>query len=150
MLRQLTILASAAATTMFALTVAGSANEPYLPRTERSFTSLDADKDGKVTAAELRPKAVKRVLRLDADKDGEISAAEIDAWLAKIMERRKARILSHLDTDKNGVVTETEIAAYAGGLVDAADADRDGAVTLAEVRGSLAKRGKQIQGSQGN
>ena len=44
------------------------ANEPFLPRSERSFARLDADSDGKMTVNEWKPKAEKRFLRLDDDK----------------------------------------------------------------------------------
>ena len=150
MRRNLTILAGLAALALPGVTASGWANEPYLPRTERSFTFLDADKDGKVSRDELRPKAVKRVLRLDANGDGEVSTAEIDTWFAKIVERRKARLMEHLDADKNGVLTSAEIGTFSDALVDRADEDRDGSVTLAEVRSSLAKRAKAPKDSQGN
>ena len=150
MLKKLTVLAGLGACGMVWAVASAAANEPYLPRTERSFTALDADKDGKVTPEELRPKAVKRVLRLDGNGDGEVSTAEIDAWLNKAVERRKARLLSRLDGDKDGTVTEAEISAYVDQLFLGADNDGDGAVTLAEVRTSLAKRNKPSQGSQGN
>lgn len=150
MLKTVMVVAGFAATGTFAMAAPAAANEPYLPRTERSFTTVDADKDGKVTPDELRPKAVKRVLRLDGNGDGEISTAEIDAWFSKEVERRKARLLSRLDGDKNGTVTETEISTYVDQLFLGADTDGDGSVTLLEVRASLAKRGKATQDSKGN
>ncbi|CAN5212100.1 hypothetical protein BH10PSE7_BH10PSE7_03980 [soil metagenome] len=150
MLKRLTVLAGIAAVGVTGLTALAIANEPYLPRSERSFNKLDADKDGKVSRDELRPRAIKRVLRLDTDGDGQVSSAEIDSWLNKIMERRKVRLLAHLDTDKNGLLTEAEVGAYVDTLVDRADNDHDGAVTLAEVRDSLAKRAKAPKDSQGN
>jgi Ca2+-binding EF-hand superfamily protein len=119
------------------------ANEPYLPRTERSFSRLDADSDGKVTVNEWKPKAVKRFLRLDDDQNGTVTTAEIDTWLKRGIERRKERMLGHMDLNKDGSVTRDEVDAYIDALFNGADGDKDGTLTLAEVRDSAPKRGGQ-------
>ena len=79
----------------------GMAMEPYLPRNPKTFSKTDADANGKVTAAELRPFAEKRFARLDKDRNGAVSAAEIDEALLRSLERRRGRILAKLDADKD-------------------------------------------------
>lgn len=46
--------------------------------------TMDADKDGKVSAAEHAASAQKMFAMLDTDKDGAISAAEFDAADARM------------------------------------------------------------------
>jgi Ca2+-binding EF-hand superfamily protein len=119
------------------------ANEPFLPRSERSFASLDADKDGKMTVNEWKPKAEKRFLRLDDDHDGTVTTIEIDAWLKRGIDRRKERLLSRLDQNKDGNVTRDEVDAYIDALFNGADGDKDGSLTLVEIRENAPRRGKQ-------
>ena len=73
------------------------AMEPYLPRTSGSFGKLDADSNGKITPAELAPKAEKRFDRLDADRNGEVTAAEIDAAFKAEFDKRRDRMVANLD-----------------------------------------------------
>jgi EF hand domain-containing protein len=94
-----------------------AANEPNLPTGERAFNFIDSNKDGKITLDEMRPRALKRVLRLDADNDGTVTAAEIDAYLNRQVERRKNAMLSHLDADNDAKITEREIDAFVGNAV---------------------------------
>lgn len=125
---------------------AALAAEPYLPRIQRAFERVDADRDGKLTAAEFTLAASKRFMRDDANKDGAVSSAEIDAALLAAMQKRRDRMLASLDTDKNGSITQPELDAYVQAMLKAADADSDGSVTLAEARGfRLAKWRKTLQ-----
>jgi hypothetical protein len=136
-----------AAVTLFG--AAAFAAEPFLPRMQRAFDKLDADKDGKVTTAEFLPLAQRRFLRDDSNKDGLISRAEIDAALSAAMERRRDRILANMDTDKDGSISRAELDSFASALVKGADADGDGGVTLAEARSfRLAKWRKSLQTGQ--
>ncbi|WP_162914493.1 hypothetical protein [Taklimakanibacter lacteus] len=136
-------VAAAAALLTLATTHLAFAQEATLPRSERSFARLDADSDGKVTINEWKPKAVKRFMRLDDDQNGTVTTAEIDTWLKKGIERRKERILSRLDQNKDGDVTRAEVDAYIDALFNGADGDKDGGLTLAEVRESAPRRGRQ-------
>jgi Ca2+-binding EF-hand superfamily protein len=119
------------------------ANEPFLPRSERSFARLDADSDGKMTVNEWKPKAEKRFLRLDDDHNGTVTTAEIDAWLKRGIDRRKERMLTRLDQNKDGNVTRDEVDAYIDALFNGADGDKDGGLTLAEIRATPQKRPRQ-------
>ena len=142
-------IAGAAALVLTATTHLAFANEPFLPRSERSFARLDADSDGKVTVNEWKPKAERRFLRLDDDRDGTVTTAEIDAWLKRGIERRKERMLSRLDQNKDGSVTRGEVDAYVDALFNGADGDKDGGLTLAEIRENAPRRARQ-SGATGN
>ncbi|MSO75116.1 MAG: hypothetical protein EXQ99_08275 [Alphaproteobacteria bacterium] len=48
-------------------------------RAKAHFDSLDTDKDGAVTEAELKARPDPRFAKLDADKDGVLSADELKA-----------------------------------------------------------------------
>ncbi|TMJ40165.1 MAG: hypothetical protein E6G87_02670 [Alphaproteobacteria bacterium] len=149
MKRNAAIVAGATALLSLATTHLAFAQEATLPRTERSFARLDADSDGKVTMNELKPKAVKRFFRLDDDQNGTVTTAEIDTWLKKGIERRKERMLGRLDQNKDGSVTSDEVDAYIDALFNGADGDKDGGLTLAEIRATSQKRPRQ-SGAKGN
>ena len=110
------------------------------PRSERLFGRLDTNSDGRLALEEMQPKAERRFLRLDTDGDGKVATAELDAWLTKIQERRRQRILDHMDLDKDGAVTKTEFDAYLEKLFATADGDHDGGVTLTEARPIMPRR----------
>lgn len=138
-----TSVAAMAALILMGAAGAAFANEPTLPRGERSFMRLDADSDGKVTVNELKPKAVKRFLRLDDDRNGTVTTAEIDGWLKRGIDRRKERMLGRLDQNKDGSVTADEVDAYIDALFNGADGDKDGGLTLAEIRETSQRRAGQ-------
>jgi len=124
-----------------------AANEPNLPTGERAFNFIDSNKDGKITLDEMRPRALKRVLRLDADNDGTVTAAEIDTYLNRQVERRKSAMLSHLDADNDAKITASEIDAFVATLFKGVDSDHDGAVTMAEAREKAGKRWRALRAS---
>lgn len=129
----------------------GMAMEPYLPRNPKTFGKTDADANGKVTAAELRPLAEKRFARLDKDRNGAVSAAEIDEALLRSLERRRGRILAKLDADKDGVITRAELDRFTEAMVASADGDRDGGVSLEEALNyRVAKLKKPATGESSN
>jgi Ca2+-binding EF-hand superfamily protein len=115
---------------------AASAMEPYLPKTQKSFNAVDADKNGKITAAEITPRAGKRFDRFDADKNGAVTPAEIEAVLKAALERQRDRIMAGLDADKDGTISRTEYDASVDKMLAAADGDKDGGLSLDEVRKS--------------
>ena len=91
----------------------------------------------------------KRFFRLDDDQNGTVTTAEIDTWLKKGIERRKERMLGRLDQNKDGSVTSDEVDAYIDALFNGADGDKDGGLTLAEIRATSQKRPRQ-SGAKGN
>lgn len=103
------------------------------------FAAVDADKDGKVTEAELTAWRAAEAGKIDANKDGKLSAEELAAARVAEMTTRATematQMVANLDTDGDGLLTAAEMAARPGPamLFDRADADGDGAVTQAEL-----------------
>lgn len=67
----------------------------------------DADKDGKISKAELTTALDARFAKMDVDKDGQLTSKDRDLKRQQRMDERFAR----LDTDKNGQLSKAELAA---------------------------------------
>ncbi len=122
------------ATSLVAIGGMAIASEPYLPKAQKTFDRLDANKDGKISVDEFTPIAEKRFLSIDGNKDDVVSVAEIDTALQAAMERRRNRILANMDADKNGNITRAELDKYVEAMMTGADTDKDGSVSFAEAR----------------
>lgn len=142
------------------------------------FDGLDADKNGVVTRAEAEPffasgrvdiadarpgEAKPRrnwdalIARHDANKDGAISRAEFEAGHAqraqKIAQRRPAagmrraapggHMLETADSNNDGRVSLAEATAAATARFDAADTNRDGILSPAEMRQAHQAKGSK-------
>jgi Ca2+-binding EF-hand superfamily protein len=107
---------------------------PGFPRSEKSFTYFDGDKDGKLSLAELAPRAEKRLFRLDQNADGSVGKDEIEIWLQKGLERRRDSMLADYDANRDGAITREELTAFLNAEFGKADKDGDGAVNLEESR----------------
>jgi len=105
-------------------------------RAERMMRRFDADKDGKVTRAELDGFVEKRFAQADLTGDGRISDDDLPP-------RLRGRGL--LSGDEAGDVRGGR---HGGGrmlrFLQGSDADKDGAVTLDEAKGQAAKRFAQF------
>lgn len=103
------------------------------------FATLDADKDGKVTKAEVDAFHAAKVKAVDTNADGKLSAEELAAMQMAAMQQRaadrSARMIANLDTDADGMLSEAEMAARpnAGRMFEMMDTDGDGAITQAEA-----------------
>lgn len=117
----------------FALSGAALAGDDKLDR-------LDADKDGKITAAEYTAGSKTAFDKLDANADGKVTAAEMDAAYttskaavgaakAPSGERIKA-----LDTDGDGSLSSVEHEAGSRAMFDKLDANKDGSLTAEEIK----------------
>lgn len=112
-----------------------AANEPYFPRSQRSFDRVDADKDGKIELTEFTPLASRRLARLDANGDKTVTAGEIDAKMQEGLRKRRDRILEIMDADRDGKITEGELDKIVEAMFNGADTDKDGGVSMTELKG---------------
>ena len=109
------------------------------PAQMMDFATLDADKDGKVTAEELLAHRTAQFAAADADKDGALSLEELTAWTeaqrAARMQTRMQRMLTALDADKDGTLSPEEMTARMGDgsrFLERMDSDDDGAISEEE------------------
>ena len=118
----------------FALSGAALAGDDKLDR-------LDADKDGKITAAEYTAGAKTSFDKLDANADGKVTAAEMDAayttskpgvGAAKVPS--SAEKIKSLDTDGDGALSSVEHEAGSRTMFDQLDANKDGSLTAEEIK----------------
>lgn len=125
-------------------TVALAQEEPAAPppggdMAMQFFDKVDADKDGKITQAEIDAFKAARFAEADADKDGKLSPAELVAMREKMeAERRTAqaeKMVSRFDRDGDGLLSADEMAAgpRPKTMIERLDTDGDGAVSKAEA-----------------
>ena len=138
-----------AAVTATALSTASFAQDGHAPMPMFPFDTVDADKDGKVTQAELDTFRAAEAVAMDTDADGKLTAEELTAaHLARMTKRvtaMAAEMVERLDTDGDKALSAVELAArpMPALLFEKADADGDGAVTKPEaeaLRDKLAER----------
>lgn len=120
---------------LFVMAAPALANEPYLPRNEKALQRIDANKDGRISLDEIKPRMDKRLALADGDGNKTITAAEIDTMLQKRLENRRNRIMQLLDSNKDGSITQAEFDRVVEDMFDKADADNNGGVDLAELQG---------------
>jgi len=103
------------------------------------FDQMDADKDGKVTQAEVDAFKAARFAEADADKDGKLSAAELAAMREKAEAARKeamaTKMISRIDADGESMLSLEEMNAgpRPKSMIERLDTDGDGAVSKAEA-----------------
>jgi hypothetical protein len=119
------------------------------------FETVDADKDGQVTKAELDAYQAAQTAATDANSDGKLSVGELTAMhLAEVTERATdmaTRMVERLDTDADKALSVAELEArpMPAMMFDKADADSDGAVTKAEFDTFQAEMKDQMGKRQG-
>ncbi len=114
-----------------------------------------------MTRAQVQQRTAERFAKWDTNRDGRVTQAEFDAARTAQRSERRAERFAGLDTDRNGAISKAEFAAAQGGRdrdgerrggrfahrggpgkgmmggrggLMALDADKDGAVTLAEAQ----------------
>lgn len=119
------------------------------------FAAMDADADGKITAAEMDAFRSAKIAAADTDGDGFLSAEEMQAMaMAQMQMRAKAgaeRMLDRFDADKDGKVSlaEMEPRSDTERMVDRLDTDNDGAVSEAELAAAKDGMQKRMDGKRG-
>ena len=115
------------------------------------FDTVDADKDGKITYAELEAHRKAEFAAADTNGDGALSADELSARaLARFQEKlaeRTQNMLDNMDNDGNGSLSEDEMGEGPGMRNFARlDTDNDGAITKEEVQAAMEHHKKRGHG----
>ena len=115
------------------------------------FDTMDADKDGKLTYAEMEAHRKVEFAAADTNGDGVLSPEELSARaLARFQEKLAERMQGMLDTmdnDGNGSLSEAEMGEGPGMRNFARiDADNDGFVTRDEIQAGMKHHKKRGHG----
>ena len=123
---------------------------------DADYADMDADKDGKVTAAEIDTRLVKSAeakieeykkerdaafAKLDLNGDGNISRTEFDekAKLPTMKQPDAAPFLARFDANKDGAITLEEFRGPTLANFTRLDINKDGTISPAEAEGPPAK-----------
>lgn len=107
------------------------------------FERLDADKDGKISLAELTTTRETWLAKVDTNRDGVATQEEIAASMAAHRQERHQKLFERDDANKDGRLTRDETKMPAAWF-ERADANEDGALTLAELN----EAGKSFRGEK--
>jgi EF hand len=112
------------------------------PECQEKLTRIEAegDGDGRISATEHAAGAQKRFETMDADKDGKVTASEISAshgaesvaWAKHKMS--SADKINKFDTNDDGALTAAEYADGSQKMFRKLDVDADGYLSAAEMR----------------
>ena len=110
------------------------------PAIEKEFAAMDADHDGKVSAAEHAAGAKAMFEKMDANHDGKVTAAEMTAahlaitgQAAKKSDMSAADKIKAVDGDGDGVLTADEHAKGSAAMFAKMDANKDGFLSREEM-----------------
>jgi Ca2+-binding EF-hand superfamily protein len=121
-------------------------------RADRVFDRLDANHDGKLDHVDRKAREKARFDSVDTNHDGQVSYAEFTAARANAEQARKGLIAQRGERYGQGARGEHRMAhsrfgrgglrgrGGAVGMIRMADADKDGAVTKAELRARMLER----------
>ena len=127
----------------------GNGNVPrstYITTMDQEYGKMDADKNGKVTRAEIggydrvvalgnaRARAQATFVQLDVDRNGQVSQAEFMKLVTGTPPADGRPLLAKLDSNKDGMISLIEHRAGKLSYFDQIDTDKDGVVTVAEMK----------------
>jgi Ca2+-binding EF-hand superfamily protein len=104
------------------------------------MSHLDADKDGKVTLAEIVQSRQSWLRDFDANKDGAVTRAEFDAGFQARRSEHVKQMFAKQDANKDGVISREESALPARWFARI-DANSDGKLTREELSRPPARPG---------
>lgn len=106
----------------------------HATRMEQRFKDADTDRDGKLSAAEMRATRTARFAAADTDGDGKVTVDELDAARRAERIERLTRMVVWLDVDGDGMLSVDEFDPRRGAMLARLDADGDGALSQEEMR----------------
>ena len=113
--------------------------EPKAKPALAEFDGVDANRDGRISAAEHAAAAKKMFRAMDANRDGTVTAAEMDAAYGKVTGNKAEQSgmsgtdkIKVVDRDGDGVLTASEHDAASKEVFRKMDADRDGYLSREE------------------
>ncbi|HUL05138.1 MAG TPA: EF-hand domain-containing protein [Candidatus Acidoferrum sp.] len=92
------------------------------------FQEMDANRDGKVTQAEIDAFEAARAAEVDTNHDGKITADELQAFHEKEKAKREAAMLARMDTNGDGTVSVQEYEAAQTWRLARMDRNGDGTI----------------------
>jgi len=92
------------------------------------FQEMDANRDGKVTQAEIDAFEAARAAEIDTNHDGKITADELQAFHEKEKAKREAAMLARMDTNGDGTVSVQEYEAAQTWRLARMDRNGDGTI----------------------
>jgi hypothetical protein len=95
---------------------------------------MDANKDGKVTQAEIDAFEAARAAEIDADHDGKITPDEVKAFREKERAKREAERFARMDTNGDGSVSVQEYEAAQTWRLARMDRNGDGTIDAQDMR----------------
>ena len=98
------------------------------------FMQIDADKDGKITQAEIDAFRDAKVSGADTSGDGALSIEEFDTIYREMTRSRMVDAFQRLDDDGDGQISKAEMDTRFGNVVKFMDRNGDGALSM-EDRG---------------
>ncbi len=100
---------------------------------------MDRNGDGKISSNEHAAQAKSRFETMDANRDGIVTAAEMEAAHSKITGKKEAKTemtaaekIKTIDTNADGMLSAAEHASGAKSMFQKMDTDGDGYLTQAE------------------
>lgn len=118
----------------------------YLETMDSEFKKMDADRNGILTKTEIelfqRATAMQQARsrhdaifnELDSDRNGQLSKAEFARALTAAPIANPSPLLGHADFNRDQTVTLVEYRTAKLGIFDRMDADKDGVMSVAELR----------------
>lgn len=119
------------------------------------FDAMDADKDGKLTQAEIDAFRAARFAAADANGDGALDKDELAALRLQEMQARAGdqavKMLERMDADGDGKLSAAEMPGEGAGgrLFAQADADKDGAISKTEAEAALTRLADRMEKHRG-
>lgn len=107
---------------------------------DKEFAMMDANKDGKVSAAEHAAGARSMFEQMDADRDGKVTAAEMSAAQLAVTGRHAEKSdmsaadkIKTVDADGDAILTADEHAKASASMFATMDTNKDGFLSKKEL-----------------